>query len=203
METVTDLILGGSEITADGDHSHEMKRRLILGWKAMTHLESILKIKDITFPTEVHLVKAMIFPVVMHGYDSWTIRKAEHRRTDAFELWPPLDCKEIQGVNPKGNQSWILIGRPHVVNEISNTLATWCKELTHWKRPWYWDRYEGRRRREWQRMRWLDHITDLMIMSLSKLQELVWTGKPGMLQSMGSQRVRQDWATKLNWEILS
>ena len=88
-------------------------------------------------------------------------------------LLGPLEFKEIKPVNPKGNQSWILIGRPHVVNEISNTLATWCKELTHWKRPWYWDRYEGRRRRGWQRMKWLDRITDLMIMSLSKLQELV------------------------------
>ena len=129
METVTDLILGGSEITADGDHSHEMKRRLILGWKAMTHLESILKIKDITFPTEVHLVKAMIFPVVMHGYDSWTIRKAEHRRTDAFELWPPLDCKEIQGVNPKGNQSWILIGKPDAEAEA---LILWPPYMKNW-----------------------------------------------------------------------
>ena len=105
VETVADFIFLGSKITADGDCCHEIRRRLLLGRKVMTNLDSILKSRDITLPTKVRLVKAMIFPVVMHGYDSWTIRKAEHRRTDAFELWPPLDCKEIQGVNPKGNQS--------------------------------------------------------------------------------------------------
>ena len=87
METVTDFILGGSKITADGDYSHEIKRRLLLGRKAMTNLDSILKSRDITLPTKVCLVKAMVFPVVMYGCESWTIKKAERRRTDAFELW--------------------------------------------------------------------------------------------------------------------
>ena len=87
METVTDFILGGSKITADGDCSHEMKRRLLLGRKAMTNLESILKSRDITLPTKVSLVTALVFPVVMYGYESWTIKKAEHQRTEAFELW--------------------------------------------------------------------------------------------------------------------
>ena len=87
METVRDFILGGSKITADGDCSHEIKRRLLLGRKAMINLDSILKSRDITLPTKVHLVKAMIFPVVMYGCESWTIKKAEHRRIDAFELW--------------------------------------------------------------------------------------------------------------------
>ena len=87
METVTDFILGGSEITADGDCSHEIKRRLLLGRKAMANLDSILKSKDITLPTKVHLFKAMVFPVVMYGCESWTIKKAEHQRTNAFELW--------------------------------------------------------------------------------------------------------------------
>ena len=87
METVTDLILGGSKITADGDCSHEVKRRLLLGRKAMTNLDSILKSRDITFLTKVHLVKAMVFPVVMYGCESWTIKKAECRRVDAFEPW--------------------------------------------------------------------------------------------------------------------
>ena len=86
-ETVTDFILGGSKITADGDCSHEIKRRLLLGRKAMTNLDSILISRDITLSTKVHLVKAMVFPVVMYGCESWTIKKAEHRRTDAFELW--------------------------------------------------------------------------------------------------------------------
>ena len=110
METVTDFILRGSKITADSDCSHEIKRCLLLGRKAMTNLDSILKSRDITLPTKIHLVKAVVFPVVMYGCESWTIKKAEHQRIDAFKLWCwrrlfPLDCKEIQPVNPKGNQS--------------------------------------------------------------------------------------------------
>ena len=107
---MTDFILGGSSITADGDCSHEIKRDLLLGRKAMTNLDSILKSRDITLPTNVHLVKAMVFPVVMDEWESWTKKKAEHERIDAFERWcwrrfeSPLDCKEIKPVNPKGNQ---------------------------------------------------------------------------------------------------
>ena len=109
METVRDFILGGSKIIADGDCSHEIKRCLLLGRKAMTNLDNILKSRDITFPTKVHLTKAMVFPVVMYGCENWTIKKTKHRRIDAFELWcwktpeSPLDCKEIQQVHPKGN----------------------------------------------------------------------------------------------------
>ena len=113
METVTDFILGGSKITVDGDCSHEIKRRLLLRRKVMNNLGSILKSRDITLPTKVHLVKALVFPVVMYGYESWTIKKAEHGIIDAFEQWcwrrllrGPLDCKKIKAVNPKGNQSW-------------------------------------------------------------------------------------------------
>ena len=111
METVADFILGGSEITADGDCSHEIKRRLLFGRKIMTNLDSILKSRDITLPTKVRLVKATVFPVVMYGCESWTIKKAECQRIDAFELWcwrtleSPLDCKEIQPVHPKGDLS--------------------------------------------------------------------------------------------------
>ena len=111
VETVTDFIFLGSKITADGDCSHEIKRCFLLGRKAMTNLDSILKSRDITLPAKVHLVKAMVFPVVMYGCESWTIKKAEHQRIDAFELWcwrrleSPLDYKEIKQVNPKGNQS--------------------------------------------------------------------------------------------------
>ena len=112
METVIDFIFLGSKITADGDCSHEIKRCLLLGRKDMTNLDSILKNRDITLPTKVPLLKAMVFPVVMYGCESWTIKKAEHRRIDAFELWcwrrllkSPLDCKGIQPVHPKGNQS--------------------------------------------------------------------------------------------------
>ena len=118
VEPVSDFILGGSKITADGDCSHEVKRCLLLGRKVMTNLDSILKSRDIILPTKVHLVKAMVFPVVMYGCESWTVKKAEHRRIDAFELWVlektlegPLDCKEIQPVPPKGDQSWVFFGR--------------------------------------------------------------------------------------------
>ena len=112
METVRNFIFLGPKITADGDCSHEINRHLLLGRKAMTNLDSILKSRDITLPTNIHLVKAMVFPVVMYGCESWTIKKAKQQRTDAFELVvlektleSPLDCKEIKPVNPKGNQS--------------------------------------------------------------------------------------------------
>ena len=108
---MTDLIFLGSKITADGDCSHEIKRCLLLGRKAITNLNIILKSRDVTLPTKVSLVKAMVFPVVMYGCESWTIKKAKRQRIDAFELWcwrrllkSPLDCKEIKSVNPKGNQ---------------------------------------------------------------------------------------------------
>ena len=123
METVRDFILGGSKITADGDSSHEIKRHLLLGRKAMINLHSILKSRDITLPTKVHLVKAMVFPVVMYGFESWTIKKAECQRTDAFELrcWrrleSPLDCREIKRVHPKESQSWIFIGKTDAEDE--------------------------------------------------------------------------------------
>ena len=109
---VTDFIFLGSKITVDSDCSPEIKRHLLLGRKAMTNQDSILKSRDITLPTKVHLVKAMVFPVVMCGCESWNTKRAKHQRIDAFELWcwrrllkSPLDCKEIQPVHPKGNQS--------------------------------------------------------------------------------------------------
>ena len=118
VETGSDFILGGSKITADGDCSQEIKRCLLLGRKVMTNLDSILKSRDITLPAKACLVKAMVFPMVMYGYESWTVKKAECRKIDAFEkCWrrllrvSPLDCKEIQPIHPKGIQSWVLIGR--------------------------------------------------------------------------------------------
>ena len=118
VETVSDFIFLGCKITADGDCSHEIKRRLLLGRKVMTNLDSIFKSRDITLLTKVRLVKAMVFPVVMYVCESWTVKKAEHRRIDAFELWcwrrlfeSPLDCKKIQPVHPKGDKSWVFIGR--------------------------------------------------------------------------------------------
>ena len=119
METVSDFIFLGSKITADGDSSHEIKRCLLLGRKVMTNLDSILKSRDITLPTKVRPVKAMVFPVVVYGCESWTVKKAEHQRIDAFELWcwrrllikSPVDCKELQPVHPKGDQSWVFTRR--------------------------------------------------------------------------------------------
>ena len=135
METVRDFIFLGSKITADGDCCHEIKRRLLLRRKAMTHLDSILKSRDITLPTKVRLVKAMVFPVVMYGCESWTTKKAECWRINAFELWcwrtleNPLDCKEIQPVNPIGNQSWIFIGR---MDAEAETPILWPPDVKNW-----------------------------------------------------------------------
>ena len=126
----------GSKITADGDCSHEIKRCLFLGRKIMTKLDSILKSRDITLPTKIRLLRAMVFPVVMYGCKSWTIKKAEHRRIDAFEVWcwrrllrVPLDCKEIQPVHPKGDQSWVVIGRTDAEAE---TPVLWPPHSKSW-----------------------------------------------------------------------
>jgi len=135
VEAVADFIFLGSQITADGDCSHEIKRRFLLGRKVMTNLDSTLKSRDITLPTKVHLVKAMVFPVVMYGCESWTIKKAEHQRIDAFELcigedpWESLGCKGVQPVHPKGDQSWVLIGRADVEAE---TPIHWPPVLECW-----------------------------------------------------------------------
>ena len=198
VETVPDFIFwGGSKITADGDCSHEMNRSLLLGRKVMTNLDGILKSRDITLPTKVHLVKAMVFSVVMYGCESWTVKKAECRRIDAFELWcwrrlfeSPLDCKEIQLVHPRGDQSWVFIGS-WSWSWNSNTLATWCEELTHWKRPWCW---EGLRaggeggNRGWDG--WVALPTQWTWVWVN-FEGLWWTGRPGMLQFMGSQSQTQ------------
>ena len=167
METVSDFILLGSKITADGDCSHETKRLLLLGTKVMTNLDSILKSRDITLPTKVHRVKAMVFPVVMYGCESWTVKKAEHRRIDAFELWcwrrlfeSPLDCKEIQPVHPKGEQSWVFIRRTDVEAETPILWPPDAKSRFMRKDP---DAGKDCRLEEKgrQRMRWLDGINGL------------------------------------------
>ena len=137
METVTNFIFLGSMITADGDCSHEIKSCLLLGRKVMTNLDSILKSRDITLPTKVHLVKAMVFSVVMYGCESWTIRKVEHWRIDTFgvcilmekTLESLLDCKEIQPVNPKGNLFWIFFGRTDAEAE---TPILWLPDAKNW-----------------------------------------------------------------------
>ena len=133
METVRDFILGGSKITADGDCSHEIKRRLLLGRKAMNNLDSILKSRDITLPTKAHLVKFMFFLVVMYRCESWTIKKAEDRRIDAFELWCWRRLLRVPWTTRRSNQSILKksVLNIHWKDWSSNLLATWCEEWSH------------------------------------------------------------------------
>ena len=200
-ETVTDFILGGSKVTADGDCSHEIKRRLLLGRKFMTNLGSILKSWDITFPTKVYLVKAMVFPVVMHGCESWTIKKAEHQRSDAFELWYLRRPLRVPWTTRWSNQSILKEISPEYSLEGLMLKLQYFGHLMQrtdsYEKTLMWGKAEGGRRRGWQRIRWLDGITNSMDMSFSGLQW--WTRRPGVLQSMGSQRVGHDWVTELNW----
>ena len=205
---MSDLILGGSKITADGECSHEIKRRLLLGRKVMINLDSIFKSWDFTLPTKAHLVKAMVFPVVIYGCECWMLKKAEHSRIDAFELWCWRWLFRVPWTARRSNQS--------ILKEISSGcslegLMLKLKLQYFGHLMWRVDSLEktlmlggigGRRRRGWQRMRWLDGITDSMDMSLSKLRELVMD-REAWLQFMGSQRVRRDWPTELNWTVIS
>ena len=179
VETVSDFIFLGSTIPADGDCSHEIKRRLLLGRKVMTNLDSTLKSRDITLPTKVCLVKAMVLPVVMYGCESWTVKKAEHRRIHAFELWCWRRLLRVPWTARRSNQS--------ILKEISPGCSV--KGLMLKLKLQYFGHFiqrvdslektlmqrgiGGRRRRGQQRMRWLDSIIDSMDMSLSELQELV------------------------------
>jgi len=179
VETVSDFIFEGSKITADGDCSHEIKRCLLLGRKVITNLESIFKSRDITLPTKVHLVKAMVFPVVMYGCESWTMKKAECQRIDVFELWCWRRLLRVPWTAKRSNQSILKETSPRCSLE-GPMLKLKLQYFGHLMRRV--DSLEktlmlggivGRRRRGRQRMRWLDGITDSMHMSLSQLQELV------------------------------
>ena len=138
VKTVSDFTFGGSKITVDGACSHEIKRRLLLGRKVLTNLYGMFKNRDITLPTKVHLVKAMVFPVVVYGCKSRTVKKAEHQRIDAFEPWcwktleSPLDCKEIQQIHSEGDQPWVFFGRADAKAETPILWPPHAK--AHWKR---------------------------------------------------------------------
>ena len=169
----------------------------------MTNLDSILKSRDITLPTNVHLVKAMIFPGVMYGYESWTIKKAEHQRIDAFGLWcwrRLLRVPSTQGgpASPSYRRSVLGVHwRDWCWSWNSNSLATWCEELTHWKRPWCWERLRAGREgmRGWDG--WMVSSTQWTWVLVDS-SSWWWTGRPGGLWFMGSQRVGHDWVTELN-----
>ena len=146
MEMVRDFSFGGSKITADGDCSHEIKGWLLFGRKVMTHLDSILKSRDITLPTNVHLVKTMVFPVIMYWCESWTIKKTECQRIDGFELWSWRRLLRVPWTARRSNQSILKEINPECSLEglmlklKLQFFGTWCKELAHWKRPWCWER---------------------------------------------------------------
>ena len=180
VEIVSDFILGGSKITADGDCSHKIKRCLLLGRKVMTNLDSIFKSRDITLPTKVHLVMAMVFPVVMYGCERWTVKKAERRRIDAFELWCWRRLLRVPWTARRSNQSIlkeISPGCSLVGLILKLQLQYFGQELMRradsFEKTLMLGKIEGRRRRGRRRMRWLDGITDSMDMGLGGLQELV------------------------------
>ena len=203
VETVSEFILEGSKITADGDCSHEIKRRLLLGRKVMTNLDSIFKSRGITLPAKVCLVKAMVFPVVIYGCESWTVKKADRWRIDAFELWCWRRLLRVPWTARRFNKS--------ILKEISaeyslEGLMLKLKLQYFGHLMWRTDSFEktlmlgkieGKRRRRWQRDGWMASPTRGTWVWVTS-RSWWWTGRPGVLRFMGSQRVRHDWATELN-----
>ena len=198
METVKDFIWGGSKITADGDWSHQIKRHLLLGRKAMTNLGSILKRRDIPLPTKVCLVKAMVFPVATHGCESWTIKKVEHWITNAFELWCWRKLFRVPWTAKGSNQSILKEISPEysleglILKPKIQYFGHLMRRADSFEKTLMLGKIEGRRRRGQQRVRcWMASLTQWTCVWASS-RNWWWTGKPGVLQVMGSQRVRHD-----------
>ena len=207
VDTVRNLIILESKITANCDYSQEIKRHLLLGRKVMTNLNSILKSRDITLPTKVHLVKAMVFPVVMYGCESWTVKKAEHQRIDAFELWCWRRLLRVLWTAKRSNQSILKEISPEYSLEglLLKLKLQYFGHLMRRTDSWMTlmlGKTDGGRRRGWQRMRgWIASPTQWRWLWV--IPGSWWrTGRSGMLQSMGSQTAGHNWVTEVNWNLI-
>ena len=204
VETVADFVFLGSKITADSNYSHKIKRCLLLGRKVMTNLDSILKSRDITLSTKVHLVKAMVFPVVMYGCESWTIKKTECWRINAFELWCWRRLLRVHWTSRRSNQ--------YILKEISpgcsleglmlklklQYFGPLTRGADSLEKTLTLGKIEGRRRRGWGWDGWVASLTQWTWVWVNS-GSWWWTGRPGVLQFTGSQRVGHNWVTELNW----